>query len=83
MATPAEFVPEHIQNLFAWYKQSELCPLIKSAVFHYKFEFIHPFADGNGHIGRMWNSLLLGKWKDLFFWLPIEELDPVPAKRIL
>ncbi|WP_273698024.1 Fic family protein [Selenomonas noxia] len=83
MAPPAEFVPEHIQNLFAWYKQSELCPLIKSAVFHYKFEFIHPFADGNGHIGRMWNSLLLGKWKDLFFWLPIEELDPVPAKRIL
>ncbi len=74
MAPPAEFVPEHIQNLFSWYQQSELHPLIKSAVFHYEFEFIHPFADGNGRMGRMWHSLLLGKWKELFFWLPIEEL---------
>ena len=74
MAPPAEFVPEHIHNLFSWYQQSELHPLIKSAVFHYEFEFIHPFADGNGRMGRMWHSLLLGKWKDLFFWLPIEEL---------
>ena len=74
MAPPAEFVPEHIHNLFAWYQQSELLPLIKSAVFHYEFEFIHPFADGNGRMGRMWHSLLLGKWKELFFWLPIEEM---------
>jgi Fic family protein len=74
MAPPAEFVPEHIRNLFAWYQESELHPLIKSSVFHYEFEFIHPFADGNGRMGRMWHSLLLGKWKDLFFWLPIEEL---------
>ncbi len=74
MAPPAGFVPEHIHNLFAWYQQSELHPLIKSAIFHYEFEFIHPFADGNGRMGRMWHSLLLGKWKDLFFWLPIEEL---------
>ncbi len=74
MAPPAEFVPEHIRNLFVWYQQSELHPLIKSAVFHYEFEFIHPFADGNGRMGRMWHSLLLGKWKELFFWLPIEEL---------
>ena len=74
MAPSAEFVPEHIHNLFAWYKHSELHPLIKSAVFHYEFEFIHPFADGNGRMGRMWHSLLLGKWKELFFWLPIEEL---------
>ena len=74
MAPPAGFVPEHIHNLFAWYQQSALHPLIKSAIFHYEFEFIHPFADGNGRMGRMWHSLLLGKWKDLFFWLPIEEL---------
>lgn len=74
MAPPAEFVPEHIHNLFAWYQHSELHLLIKSAVFHYEFEFIHPFADGNGRMGRMWHSLLLGKWKELFFWLPIEEL---------
>ena len=74
MAPPAEFVPEHIHNLFTWYQQAELHPLIKSAIFHYEFEFIHPFADGNGRMGRMWHSLLLGKWKELFFWLPIEEL---------
>jgi Fic family protein len=73
IAPPAEFVPEHIKNLFSWYQQSELHPLIKSAVFHYEFEFIHPFADGNGRMGRMWHSLLLGKWKELFFWLPIEK----------
>ena len=54
--------------------KSELHPLIKSAIFHYEFEFIHPFADGNGRMGRMWHSLLLGKWKEMFFWLPIEEL---------
>lgn len=74
MAPPAEFVPQHIDNLFSWYQHSELHPLIKSAVFHYEFEFIHPFSDGNGRIGRMWHSLLLGKWKELFFWLPVEEL---------
>ena len=74
MAPPAALVPGQIRELFAWYRQSELHPLIKSAVFHYEFEFIHPFADGNGRLGRMWHSLLLGKWKDLFFWLPIEEL---------
>ena len=74
MAPPAEFVPEHIRNLFAWYRQSGLHPLIKSAVFHYEFEFIHPFSDGNGRLGRMWHSLLLGNWKELFFWLPMEEL---------
>lgn len=74
MAPPASFVPEHIHNLFAWYRQSKLHPLVKSAVFHYEFEFIHPFSDGNGRMGRMWHSLLLAQWKDLFFWLPVEEL---------
>ncbi len=74
MAPPAEFVPQHIHNLFEWYQKSELHSLIKSAVFHYEFEFIHPFRDGNGRMGRMWHSILLGNWKELFFWLPIEEL---------
>lgn len=82
MAPPAEFVPEHIHNLFAWYQHSELHPLIKSAVFHYEFEFIHPFADSNGRMGRMWHSLLLGKWKELFFWLPIEELIQFRQKEV-
>lgn len=74
MAPPAEFVSAQIQDLFRWYKDSEMHPLVKSAIFHYEFEFIHPFADGNGRLGRMWHSLLLGNWKELFFWLPIEEL---------
>ena len=74
MAPPAASVPFLIKDLFKWYKQSQLHPLIKSAVFHYEFEFIHPFSDGNGRMGRMWHSLLLGAWKDLFFWLPVEEL---------
>lgn len=74
MASPAQFVPQQIKELFSWYAASEMHPLIKSAVFHYEFEFIHPFQDGNGRMGRMWHSLLLGQWKELFFWLPIEEL---------
>ena len=74
IAPPAKLVAGEIQDLFDWYQVSEMHPLIKSAVFHYEFEFIHPFADGNGRMGRMWHSLLLGKWNELFYWLPIEEL---------
>ena len=74
MAPPAHLVPKLIQDLFNWYQNSEMHPLIKSAVFHYEFEFIHPFQDGNGRMGRMWHSLLLGQWMELFFWLPVEEL---------
>ncbi|EPD28737.1 Fic family protein [Actinotignum schaalii] len=73
-APPADLVPQHVSHLLAWYQESTLHPLIKSAVFHYEFEFIHPFADGNGRVGRLWHSLLLGQWKELFFWLPVEEL---------
>lgn len=74
MAPPAYLVPGEIENLFKWYESSEMHPLIKSSIFHYEFEFIHPFADGNGRMGRMWHSLLLGKWNELFYWMPIEEL---------
>lgn len=74
MAPPAKLVPGEIQNLITWYRNSRVHPLIKSAIFHYEFEFIHPFADGNGRMGRLWHSLLLGNWNEIFFWLPIEEL---------
>ena len=74
VAPPSELVPNHINNLISWYENSSVHSLIKSSVFHYEFEFIHPFSDGNGRMGRMWHTLLLGKWKKIFFWLPIEEL---------
>lgn len=74
IAPPADIVPQLIADLFEWYKTSPLHILIKSCIFHYEFEFIHPFADGNGRIGRMWHTLLLSQWNSLFAWLPIEEL---------
>ncbi|HHX61173.1 MAG TPA: Fic family protein [Epulopiscium sp.] len=74
MAPPANQVPYLIKDLVDWAKKTEVHPLIKSCVFHYEFEFIHPFADGNGRMGRMWQTLLLYKWKTMFGWLPIETL---------
>ena len=74
MGTLPEYIPELINNLFLWLKNSKEHPLIKAAVFHYEFEFIHPFQDGNGRIGRLWHSLILSKWKKIFAWLPIESL---------
>ncbi len=72
--TPQQYVPDLISELFQWLKESTLHPLIKSCIFHYEFEFIHPFSDGNGRTGRMWHTLILAKWKGFFLWLPIETL---------
>lgn len=72
--TPAAYVPEVMAQLFAWLRESGLHPLIKSCVFHYEFEYIHPFADGNGRTGRFWQSLILQRWKPIFAWLPVETL---------
>ncbi len=72
--SPANYVPELMRQLFDWMKKSRLHPLVKSCIFHYEFEFIHPFADGNGRTGRLWQSLILQKWKAFFAWMPIESL---------
>lgn len=73
-STPPQYVLNRIQELFEWMKTSKLHPLVKSCVFHYKFEFIHPFSDGNGIIKRMWSTLILTRWKEFFAWLPVETL---------
>ena len=72
--TPARYVPDLILQLMTWLKESKYHPLVKSCIFHYEFEFIHPFADGNGRTGRLWQSLILRKWNELFAWLPVETL---------
>ncbi|WP_291462282.1 Fic family protein [Desulfobacula sp.] len=74
IAPPAKKVPDLINDLFGWLKNSPDHPLIKGAVMHYELEFIHPFMDGNGRIGRLWNTLILGKWKPLFYLLPVESV---------
>ncbi len=74
MAPPAKRVPELMGDLFEWLKKSDVHPLIKSCVFHYEFEFIHPFQDGNGRIGRLWQTVILKEWKEVFAWLPVETL---------
>lgn len=74
MAPPSYRVPQLMDELMTWVKENSAHPLIKSCVFHYEFEFIHPFADGNGRMGRMWQTLLLYQWKPIFGWLPIETL---------
>lgn len=74
MAPPAERVPILMGDLFDWLKHSKDHLLIRSCVFHFEFEFIHPFIDGNGRMGRLWQSLILGKLHPLFEHLPVENL---------
>ena len=72
--TLLQYVPGLIQELLDWTKTGDIHMLIKSCVFHYEFELIHPFADGNGRMGRLWHTLLLSKWNPIFAWLPIESI---------
>jgi len=67
-------VPKLIEDLFLWAKNIELHPVLKSAVIHYEIEIIHPFADGNGRMGRLWQTLVLAKWNDIFAWMPMESV---------
>ena len=72
--TLPQYVPNSVTELLDWTKYSDLHMLIKSCVFHYEFELIHPFADGNGRVGRLWHTLLLSKWNPTFAWLPVESI---------
>ncbi|MBQ6191658.1 MAG: Fic family protein [Bacteroidaceae bacterium] len=74
LAPPADRVPMLMHDLFGWLKKSKDHLLIRSCVFHYEFEFIHPFIDGNGRMGRLWQSLILGKLHPLFEHLPVENM---------
>jgi len=69
-----QFVPELMADLYAWAKASDLHPVLKSAILHYEIETIHPFADGNGRMGRLWQTLLLAKWNNIFAWIPMESV---------
>ena len=74
VAPPPEMVPELMENLLSWVKSSEgkVHPLIMAAVFHYEFVFIHPFADGNGRMARLWHTVILYRWRSVFAYIPLE-----------
>ncbi len=74
LAPPAANVPYLIKELFSYLKDKSELPLIKSCVFHYEMEFIHPFMDGNGRMGRLWQTVILMDEYPLFEFLPFESL---------
>jgi len=74
MAPPTGRVPHLMGDLFQWLQTTDYHPLVVSSVFHYEFEFIHPFADGNGRMGRLWQTLILSRWNPLFLRIPVESI---------
>ena len=72
--TLPQYVPDLVTELLDWVRDSDMHMLIRSCVFHYELELIHPFADGNGRIGRLWHTLLLSRWNPTFAWLPVESI---------
>ena len=72
--TLPEYVPNLVMELLDWVRDSDVHILIRSCVFHYEFELIHPFVDGNGRVGRLWHTLLLSTWNPAFAWLPVESM---------
>ena len=73
-APPWDHVPFLMNDLFSWLKRSKDIPLIKSCVFHFAFETVHPFPDGNGRMGRLWQTAILGRWNPLFYAAPVENM---------
>ena len=74
VAPPPDRVAELMNELFDWVSSTKEHKLIVSCIFHYEFEFIHPFSDGNGRVGRLWQTVILKEYKDLFGYIPIESL---------
>lgn len=74
MAPPANLINRLMADLLDWLNDGEIHPLIQSSVFHYEFEFIHPFSDGNGRMGRLWQTLILSRWNPIFANIPVESL---------
>ncbi len=74
LGTLPAYVPETVEKLLHWTKTSDFHPLVKSCIFHYEFELIHPFLDGNGRCVRLWHTLILSKWNAVFAWLPVESM---------
>ena len=72
--TLPEYVPNLVMELLDWVRDSDVHILIRGCVFHYEFELIHPFVDGNGRVGRLWHTLLLSPWNPAFAWLPVESM---------
>lgn len=82
VAPPHGMVKDLMEQLFDWLKMSKMQMLIRSSIFHYEFEFIHPFMDGNGRTGRLWQTALLANWKPIFDWIPIEASSKIIRKSI-
>lgn len=74
MAPPAAQIPRLMSDLLGWLDRTDIHPLIASCVFHYEFEFIHPFSDGNGRLGRLWQTLILSQWRTEMAYLPVESI---------
>ena len=74
VAPPHERVEALAEELFRWLRASGLHMLVRSSVLHYELEFLHPFQDGNGRMGRLWQTALLASWKPIFLWVPVESI---------
>jgi len=74
MVPPPSQVPRLMQDLMAWLTRTTAQPLVASCAFHYELAFIHPFSDGNGRIGRLWQTLILSRWQPALAYLPVESV---------